>query len=69
MVLVYELFGQVAGVCDLDKSRFAGIDVRDMFEVDGDTVTVRGCGPYEDFYLCESDVSIIFESKEKIVEI
>lgn len=33
MVLVYSVHGKMLGICEIDKSRYMGLDIRDWFEV------------------------------------
>ena len=41
MVLVYIVNGQMVSVCELDKSRYMGVDIRKWFNVDGDKVVIN----------------------------
>ena len=40
MVLVYLVNGQMVSVCELDKSRYMGLDIRDWFYVDDDKLFI-----------------------------
>lgn len=40
MVLVYLVNGQMVSVCELDKSRFMGVDIREWFYTNDDKVII-----------------------------
>lgn len=57
MVLVYLVNGQMVSVCELDKSRYMGLDIRDWFYVDDDKLVItkkvsRGIERFELRNLC-----------------
>ena len=41
MVLIYSVKGKMLGVCELDKSKYMGVDIRDWFDIVDNKIVIK----------------------------
>lgn len=70
MLLGYYVDDELYGVASLDKEKYAGLDIRDRFTLEGFIVSInRTVGEHESYKLIDDDIVFTIDRQEKMEEL